>query len=104
MTRSSRFIPVRSAFGIATLTYLASVFLLSGSLLIWTALYILILCLLLKQEHPGSTASILAYDALPIDMPRTGGEGKSVVVVGGGISGLTAAKYLIQAGCDVTMV
>ena len=104
MPRSSRFIPVRSAFGIATLTYLASVFLLSGSLLIWTGLYILILYLLIKQEHPVSTASILAYDALPIDMPRTGGEGKSVVVVGGGISGLTAAKYLIQAGCDVTLV
>jgi predicted NAD/FAD-binding protein len=37
-------------------------------------------------------------------MPTSGGEGKSVVVVGGGISGLSAAKYLIQAGCNVTLL
>ena len=42
--------------------------------------------ILIRYEHPKSTARIMAEDALPIDMPRTGGEGKSVVVVGGGIS------------------
>ena len=60
--------------------------------------------LLLNYEHPKSTARIYSEDAHPIDMPRTGGEGKSVVVVGGGISGLSAAKYLIQAGCNVTLI
>jgi len=59
---------------------------------------------LIRYEHPKSTARIMAEDALPIEMPRTGGEGKSVVVIGGGISGLSAAKYLIQAGCDVTLL
>ena len=67
-------------------------------------LVVLITLFLIRYEHPKSTSRIMAEDALPIDMPRTGGEGKSVVVVGGGISGLSAAKYLIQAGCDVTLL
>ena len=67
------------------------------------ALYI-IAFLFVNYEHPKSTARIYAEDARLIDMPTTGGEGKSVVVVGGGISGLSAAKYLIQAGCDVTLL
>jgi len=46
----------------------------------------------------------MATDALPVNMPSHGGEGKSVVVIGGGISGLTAAKYLLQAGCNVTLL
>jgi predicted NAD/FAD-binding protein len=65
---------------------------------------VIIPLILIRYEHPKSTARIMAEDALPIDMPRTGGEGKSVVVVGGGISGLSAAKYLIQAGCNVTLL
>ena len=65
---------------------------------------VIIPLILIRYEHPKSTARIMAEDALPIDMPMTGGEGKSVVVVGGGISGLSAAKYLIQAGCNVTLL
>mgnify|MGYP003321830695 FL=1 len=60
--------------------------------------------LLITFEHPKSTSKIMADDAILIDMPISGGEGKSVVVVGGGISGLSAAKFLIQAGCDVTLL
>ena len=57
-----------------------------------------------NYEHPKSTARIFAEDARSIDMPENGGEGKSVIVVGGGISGLSAAKYLIRAGCNVTLL
>ena len=66
-------------------------------------LYLMVL-FIFKFEHPKSTARIYRDDAKPIKMPTTGGEGKSVVVVGGGISGLSAAKYLIQAGCNVTLL
>jgi predicted NAD/FAD-binding protein len=65
---------------------------------------IIVPLILIRFEHPKSTARLMAEDALPIDMPRAGGEGKSVAVIGGGISGLSAAKYLIQAGCDVTLL
>ena len=63
-----------------------------------------VIFLLLKQVHPNSTASAHAEDAVLFDMPTSGGEGKSVVVIGGGISGLSAAKYLVQAGCNVTLL
>ena len=66
-------------------------------------LYLMVL-FIFKFEHPKSTARIYRDDAKPIKMPTTGGEGKSVVVVGGGISGLSAAKYLIQTGCNVTLL
>ncbi|MEE2747706.1 MAG: FAD-dependent oxidoreductase [Candidatus Thermoplasmatota archaeon] len=64
----------------------------------------IVIFLLLKQVHPNSTASSHAEDAVLFDMPTSGGEGKSVVVIGGGISGLSAAKYLVQAGCNVTLL
>ena len=64
----------------------------------------LVIVLLFKQVHPRSTCSLFAEDAVLFDMPTSGGEGKSVVVVGGGISGLSAAKFLIQAGCNVTLL
>jgi len=67
-------------------------------------LLVIFFLMLLKLDHPKSTARIMAEDALLIDMPKAGGEGKSVVVVGGGISGLSAAKYLLQAGCEVTLL
>ena len=63
-----------------------------------------VIFLLLKQVHPNSTAATHAEDAVLFDMPTSGGEGKSVAVIGGGISGLSAAKYLVQAGCDVTLL
>lgn len=66
-------------------------------------LYLIVLYIF-KFEQSKSTARIYREDARPIDMPTVGGEGKSVVVVGGGISGLSVAKYLIQAGCDVTLL
>ena len=68
-----------------------------------TILYLIVLYIF-KFEQSKSTARIYREDARPIDMPTAGGEGKSVVVVGGGISGLSVAKYLIQAGCDVTLL
>ena len=64
----------------------------------------IVIFLLLKQVHPQSTASTHAEDAVLFDMPTSGGGGKSVVVIGGGISGLSAAKYLVQAGCNVTLL
>ncbi len=71
---------------------------------IWGIVLIVLLLIMIRYEHPRSTARIMAEDALLIDMPITGGEGKSVVVVGGGISGLSVAKFLIQAGCNVTLL
>jgi len=71
---------------------------------VFVAFIILILLMIKLREHPMSTSSFMAADALPMKMPNQGGEGKSVVVVGGGISGLTTAKYLLQAGCNVTLL
>ena len=71
---------------------------------IWGIVLIVLLLIMIRYEHPRSTARIMAEDALLIDMPITGGEGKSVVVVGGGITGLSVAKFLIQAGCNVTLL
>ena len=87
-----------------TIALVAMVFILISKFGILGLLLILIALFLIRYEHPKSTSRIMAEDALPINMPRAGGEGKSVVVVGGGISGLSAAKYLLQAGCDVTLL
>ena len=43
-------------------------------------------------------------DGCTLDVPTTGGEGKSAVVVGGGISGLTSAHYLLRAGYKVVLL
>ena len=59
---------------------------------------------MLFREHPQSTSREMAEDAKPLEMPTEGGEGKSIVVIGGGISGLTTAKYLLQAGYKVNLI
>ena len=56
------------------------------------------------REHPKSTSSAMAEDAAPLEMPEEGGSGKTIVVIGGGISGLSTAKYLLQAGYNVKLI
>ena len=46
----------------------------------------------------------MAEDAEPLEMPEEGGLGKTIVVIGGGISGLSTAKYLLQAGYNVKLI
>jgi len=46
----------------------------------------------------------MAEDAAPLEMPNSGGAGKTVIVIGGGISGLSTAKYLLQAGYKVKLI
>ena len=97
--------PLRLGFAIvivATVVYAIPGY--RDEILISTLVMYLLTLLIVNYEHSKSTARIYREDARLIDMPTTGGEGKSVVVVGGGISGLSAAKYLIQAGCDVTLL
>ena len=60
--------------------------------------------LLFSRENPKSSARFMADDALEVDIPKTGLEKKSIVVIGGGISGLSASKYLLEAGANVTLL
>jgi len=59
---------------------------------------------MLFREHPRSTSRAMAEDAKLLHMPKEGGAGKTIVVVGGGISGLSTAKYLLQAGYKVELI
>ena len=59
---------------------------------------------MLLREHPKSTSRAMAEDAEPLEMPEEGGLGKTIVVIGGGISGLSTAKYLLQAGYNVKLI
>ena len=101
MLDSSPIISFRFAYLIAII---AIIFFAISKYGIPALLLVFSLYFLIKFEHPKSTSRMMAEDATLIHMPKTGGEGKSVVVVGGGISGLSAAKFLIQAGCDVTLL
>ena len=66
---------------------------------LWTLVYLSTLYwLLFCQEHPESSAAIMAEDAAPLQVPSTGGEGRSACVVGGGVSGLALAHNFLQAG------
>jgi len=87
-----------------TITIVALILFVISKFGILGLLGVMLFLILIRFEHAESTARMMAEDALPIHMPKVGGEGKSVVVIGGGISGLSAAKYLIQAGCDVTLL
>jgi monoamine oxidase len=40
----------------------------------------------------------------PPQIPEGEGKGKSVVILGGGVAGLTAARTLLKAGCSVTVL
>ena len=73
-------------------------------ILLLILLLIIIFIWLITKEHPTSTSRFLQEDANLLKMPSSGGEGKSIVVIGGGISGLSSAKYLTEAGFNVTLL
>ena len=65
---------------------------------------ILFSVLLLSSEHNKSTSKRMADEALEVELPKSGLEGKHIAVIGGGISGLSAAKFLMEAGAKVTLL
>ena len=75
------------------------------SITLYFILYLTIVFIwLITKEHPESTSRFLKEDANLLKMPSYGGEGKSVVIIGGCISGLSSAKYLIDAGFNVSLL
>ena len=67
------------------------------------SIFLFSLILLLYSEHPKSTSKRLSDEALDVKMPNSGLEGKNIAVIGGGISGLSTSKFLIEAGAKVTL-
>ncbi len=104
MRKFSRFVPIKLGLLIVTILLAYMIREHSDFWWLWVLGYLISISMLFRQEHPKSTARNMAEDALHLEMPDHGGEGKSVIVVGGGISGLTAAKYLLKAGCKVKLV
>ena len=66
--------------------------------------FIFCVIIFLYNDHPRSTSKFMEEDAKDIQMPKSGLEGKHIVVVGGGISGLSTSKYLLEAGAKVTLL
>ena len=74
-------------------------------ILIITFLFFLFGTIIIRvYEHPESSSRFMSEDAEGVIIPNTGLEKKSVVVIGGGISGLSASKYLLEAGAKVTLL
>ena len=68
-------------------------------------IFILIVVIIFSKKILGKSINNHFYDdAIMFDMPKEGGNNKHVVVIGGGISGLTAAKYLHEAQYKVTLL
>jgi len=56
------------------------------------------------EEEPNSTSKYFGDDAKEINIPKKGMENKSIAVIGGGISGLSTAKYLLEGNANVTLL
>ena len=85
MLDSSPIISFRFAYLIAII---AIIFFAISKYGIPALLLVFSLYFLIKFEHPKSTSRMMAEDAKLIHIPKTGGEGKSELLVGGGISAL----------------
>jgi len=86
------------------LTSAVGVALSAVAIVVLSILYFWTIKRLLVQDHPDSAAATMAEDAAEVDVPSTGGEGKTAIVVGGGISGLTTARLLLKAGFRVKLL
>ena len=58
----------------------------------------------LFDEDPKSTSKYFGDDSKEIEIPKKGLENKKIAVIGGGISGLSSAKYLLEANANVTLL
>jgi len=67
-------------------------------------LLILIVFICFFYEHPLSTSRFMSHDADEINLPQSGLDNQSIAVIGGGVSGLSASKYLLEAGAKVTLL
>jgi len=107
------FVPVAKGFNWLSATFVIGILLLTGihvwvtpptgTILMCATAWAVLCCfamywLVFNQEHPESSAAIMAEDAAPLQVPSSGGEGKSACVVGGGVSGLALARNFLQAG------